>query len=81
MPGIIPMQAGSLVRWDPSDLGKIFGGKKDVQKFPYKPPITGFLKEVHGDAGVLSFITVDKTQDWIFVKLDELIPVGVPHAE
>jgi hypothetical protein len=75
------IQAGDLVTWNPEDLYKIFGRKKNIQNFPYKPPITGFLKDIHGETGILSFMTQDNRHDWIFVRLDELKAAGGPHAE
>ena len=67
---------GMLVTWKPQNLFEIFGGKKEVARFPFKPPITGFITDIHGDTGILKFQTEDQRREWIFVRLSEIVPAG-----
>lgn len=74
------MDAGTLVRWNPCDISRIFCEDTAI-RFAEKLPLPGILSRVDGEIAGLSYMQPNGKKGKIAVMLSELIPVGVPHAE
>jgi len=69
------MMAGSLVRWNPPDLSRIFCEDTAIS-FAEQIPLPGILSRVDGRIGRMSLMQRNGKKGEIAVLLSELIPCG-----
>lgn len=70
---------GMLVTWHPKDIGRIVGRRQkyiDAFRSRFNLPITGMIKDIRGDYGILSYME-GEIRKQTFVKTDEVQPAGM----
>ena len=74
------IQAGSLVKWEPASINKIFCNKTNrITKESL--PILGMIKDINGEIGRMSYLRPNGQKAEMTVLISELKAAGVPCAE
>ena len=74
-----PIQAGSLVVWNPQDLDRIFS-ENFALKLSDQLPLPGIVKRIDGKIALMSYMQQTGQVASLPVKLSELCQAGVCHA-
>lgn len=72
------IQDGQIVQWSHPDLYACFSRETAFRLYRMLP-ITGMIRDVNGNMGILSFIG-PHGREQLPVLLAECVPVGVNHA-